>query len=567
MKIHQKKLNTNKVIPGFRKKLIVSSFAAMMLPAAGAFAGNNATGTDYYFPNTEIDELSNSDIPKSCFWKPWYAGNEFAYSETVATGSGNNPETFVSYWPAKFKLPDGSRLVIKGEYAHNRYMGFDTYSQAFPIGALAGYEIEPDPGHTNTYRPGANRNAEDRSFTIYVVDEIEPENPAPNTLYVRSKDTNISAFKDHSEFRFRSYFPDRGTDILGDVKLPKLARLELADGTVIGKQKDICGRINLNGTTGDLTETALPIEAWNKFIELGTQLGNPMAPAQPNVAWERFLNPAFNLFGLFLMPNAQQARDQIPRPSEGAGGGSLAGTQANAYMGTYVSHETVEREVAVTYVKLPVTPETFDGDKYAHKGPIQAQYWSICSNVDPVGKGLTSEQHPTGVRQGMCLNDETVVLNEQHFTRIVHTQPQNRPSNATNECGWSWLSSGLSDNLGRPVAQLLLRPNLSPEADFAEASANVTEPYTEAAVMGDYLPRTTYMSVTDFEALGCSNDGYEQSRPDMPAPIWGTENTIKPAVPRSKHEPGTPVPQTEGASPVQNFFQLLQYMGQLVQKG
>ena len=546
-------------------QLAITAVAALLLLPVTPSAASG--GTDYYFPGVDIEDLRGRDVPQTCFFRAWYPGGPFAYSETVPTGSGNNPETWVSYWPAKFKLPEGSRLVIRGKYAHNRYLGFDTYAEASPIGALAGYQIEPDPGSTNTYREGENRNARRRNYTIYVVDEIEPDDPAPNTLYVRSKNPDISVFKDHSEFRYRSYFPDRGRDISGDVGLPRLARLELADGTVIRGERDICRRINLHNTTGDLTETALPTEAWNQFITLGAQLGNPRAPAQPVPRWERFFNPAHTLFGQFLLPNAQAARDQIPANTTGAGGGSLAGTQANAYMGLFLSHDGVDREIAVTTVKLPVTPETFDGDRFGHKAPIQAQYWSMCTNVDVAGYGLNAENHPTGVRQGMCHNDETVVLNSERFTRIVHSQPGSRPWNATNECGWSWLSSGQDDNLGRPVVQVLLRPNLSPEPDFAEASANVTEPYTEAEVMGDYYAQTTYMSRAEFEALGCDPDGFEQpeGRPDLPAPIWGTETTVKPAIVRSKHEPGTPVPQDPAASPVQNFFILLQYMASLLE--
>ena len=568
MNSHVKKINSSKNLPAFRQRLIVS-FCAVLITLSATGVSAAKTGTDYYFPGVEINELRAKDIPQSCFWKPWYSGGEFAYSKTVATGSGNNPENWVSYWPAKFKLPQGSKLVMKGEFPHNRYMGLDTYSAAAPIAAIAGYQMEADSKSVNPYLPGANRKAPHRDFTLYVVDEVEPENPEPNTIYVKNPNPNLSVFKGATEFRLRSYLPDRGQDIAGGVKLPKLARLELADGTVIGNQKEICNQININSTTGDLTETALPIEAWNKFIEIGNQLGNPYAPAQPNVTWERFFNAPFNLLGLFLMPNAQTQRDaNLPAGGTGGGGGSLAGTQANSYVATMLHHGEPggDREVAVTTVKVAVTPKTFDGDKFSHKQPIQAQYWSICTNVDPAGNGLTAEGFPTGVRQGMCQNDETIVLNAERYTRIVHTQPQNRPENATNACGWSWLNSGPGDNLERPVAQMILRNGLSPESDFAESSANVIEPYTEASVMGEYLPVTIYMSVEEFEALGCNNDGFVQpeGRPDLPTPIWGTENVIKPAYQKSQHEPGTPVPQTEGAHPVQNFFQLLQYMGSLL---
>jgi hypothetical protein len=133
----------------------------------------------------------------------------------------------------------------------------------------------------------------------------------------------------------------------------------------------------------------------------------------------------------------------------------------------------------------------------------------------------------------MCHNDETVVLNRARQTRIVHSQVASRPNNATNECGWSWLNSGPGDALGRPVVQVILRPGLAGEKSFLENSVNVKIPGTEAEVMGDYLPVTEYMSRAEFEAMGCNPEGFAQpaGRPDLPAPVWGTEQTIKPAYP------------------------------------
>ncbi|MEH6578966.1 MAG: hypothetical protein V7731_18035 [Amphritea sp.] len=561
MKSNIHKSSTVKNWPGFKRHLAVSGYAAMLiLPVAGAWAGSESsklTGTDYYFPGVKIDELKGKDLPQNCFFRAWYAGNEFAYSKTVPLGSGNNPDTWVSYLPAKFKLPAGATLVIKGQYAHNRYMGIDTYAGAFPIAATDGVNIEPDPGSTNTYRPGADREAKDRDWTLRIVDQVRPDNPEANTLYVKSPNPNLSIYKQSTELRFRSYFPDRGQDVLGGVELPRLHRLEFANGTTLNDEEDICQRINLNNTEGELTETALPKEAWNAMV---AQAPNPArAPAQETPLWERYFNAPYSLFGIFLLPGGEETRARIPAKGAAGGGGSMAGTVANAYVATYLSHETAEREVAVSYIKLPNTPKTYDAEKRLESnGPLQAQYWSICTNVDPVGYGLTEDGFPTGVRQGMCHNDQTVVINEERYTRIVHSMPDKRPSNATNACGWSWLSSGQVDNLGRPVTQVLMRPNLSPEADFAQSSSNVIKPGTEAEVMGPYLPVTKYMSVAEFETLGCDNNGFAQpaGRPDLPAPIWGTEQTIKPVYQRSQLEPGSEVPT--------KFFGILKLLGSLI---
>ncbi|MDI3324864.1 hypothetical protein QKW35_10790 [Pontibacterium granulatum] len=50
--------------------------------------------------------------------------------------------------------------------------------------------------------------------------------------------------------------------------------------------------------------------------------------------------------------------------------------------------------------------------------------------------------------------------------------------------------------------------------------------------------------MAEFAVMGCDKDGFEQAadRPDLPAPAWGTEQTIKPAYPRFQLRPGTEVP-------------------------
>jgi len=235
--------------------LVVS--AAMPAPASAGKPGpadkalletsSRAAGTDYYFPGVDIDALEQADIPQNCFWKAWYSGNYFAYSKTVPIGSGNNPETWVTYSPAKFKLPAGATLTIKGDYPHARYFGIDTYSGPIPVDAISGFRIEPDPGATNPFRLGAERSASSRSYTLKLVEDVKPGKPAPNTLYLRpAQAQGLAGYS--PELRLRTYFPDRGQDVLGGVTYPRLESLELADGRVISGEDNICRTINLNTT-------------------------------------------------------------------------------------------------------------------------------------------------------------------------------------------------------------------------------------------------------------------------------------------------------------------------------
>ena len=61
----------------------------------------------------------------------------------------------------------------------------------------------------------------------------------------------------------------------------------------------------------------------------------------------------------------------------------------------------------------------------------------------------------------------------------------------------TWLPFG-----ARPTAALVMRNQL-PSPRFAHAVQKVREPGQERAVMGDYLPRGHYSSVSGFERRGC----------------------------------------------------------------
>jgi hypothetical protein len=511
-------------------------------PAAGA------TGTDYYFPGKDIGALEEGSIPNSCFFKAWYAGSYMAHSDKVIQGSGNNPDSWVGYWPAKFKLPVGSTLILKGRYPNARYQSVDTYAGPIPVDAIASFQIEPDEGSTNPMKVGSDRTVDNREWTLKMVPGLKPAKPAKNTLYLQPE--NVKDPKDLiAELRYRVYFPDRGRDVLGDVPLPWLHELQLADGTVVKGEENICAKVNMNLSMGAMTETSFDTRIWKNLVKLAP---NPArAPAQDTPNWERMFTIPYSILGQFLLPDGKAKRAEIPlpKPTKGGGGG-LTGTQANSYVFTYLSHETPEREVAVTKLKVANTPKTFMGGKTTEVsgGPIQAQYWSFCSNVDLAGLPIDGKDRsvPSGTRQSTCHNDETVVLNKDRFTRIVVTPADKRPKNATNACGWSWMAAGEPDLLGRPITTLVLRPGLNGEEGFTQNSSNILKPGTEAEVMGDYMPKTEYMSVEDFEALGCNKDGFEQQdgHPDLPSVLWGTNQNLKPHLSPYVIPTGQPVPET-----------------------
>jgi hypothetical protein len=183
--------------------------------------------------------------------------------------------------------------------------------------------------------------------------------------------------------------------------------------------------------------------------------------------------------------------------------------------------------VAVTRVKKPTTPKTRDGERFFGTG--QVRYFSIC-NYDITGGAAqeTPEGWPRANRQIMCIADEFMVPDADGFVTIVTSRPEDRPRNAGNRCGASWLTATKDDRFGRNVNFLTFR-HLLADPSFAQAGQNVLKPGQEAAVMGPYLPTTEFMTTAQYEALGCS---WNRKAPvDVPRPLDGaSEQTIQPAI-------------------------------------
>lgn len=519
----------NKKWKGGLAAIAVLSTAALLLPGTAALAELHGFPPDIslfnkIFPGTNAKKLTTSDIPETCFFDNWYHGNEFAYAPNAAMGSGNFPDTFVSYWPARFNLPEGSVMFLEGEYPHARYMAIDPYGGGGSIGAFEDAGIDPDPGSTNPYRPGADRKAKKRNWTLRVTDTPPPPpgEEEPNTVYAGPTE---GIDQDFAEIRYRVYVPDRGTDLTGDVGLPVMT-LELADGTVLDG-REACERVNIV-TEGKIFDRALPEEVVEDLI-FEVSGDSACAPAVRPTRWERFFSGGYSLVGGFLITqdvnppfiNGDHKRSFVP--FEGATG--FEGTESNRYIfGTICLQPG---EVSITRVKAPTTPKTRNGEK-VFEGGTELRYFSVC-NYDITGGAAqeTSEGWPRANRQIMCINDEFFVPDEDGFVTIVMSRPEDRPLNARNACGASWMKATEDDRFERNVNYQTWR-HLLPDPDFAEAGHNVLAPGQEQAVMGDYLPTTEFMTTAEYEALGCD---YNNDVPtDIPAPLDGAnEQTIQPA--------------------------------------
>src|SRR5688500_17529255 len=122
-----------------------AAIAAVAVTAA--VAGAEKPKTDPVPPGTSVPEAT-------CFWE----GPISTKRPSTRGFDGrffNFPEESATYWMARFSLPEGARLILRGRYPYGRYMSLNTYTDGAPVDALSDPRIAPDPGSKNPFREGA----------------------------------------------------------------------------------------------------------------------------------------------------------------------------------------------------------------------------------------------------------------------------------------------------------------------------------------------------------------------------------------------------------------------------
>jgi hypothetical protein len=414
----------------------------------------------------------------SCFW-------EGPISMKAPSSRGfdghnfNYPESSATYWLARFRLPEGSKLFLRGRYAHARYESINSYSSGEPTDSLPDVETAPLPGSLNPFVAGHRRDGRHRLYRVEVRDAVPPAEGQPrdpNTLYARpAGDAAI-------ELLYRVYEPDRGLRLAGGGGLPK-PELRLADGS-LARGAAVCGAINDPDRSIPVITT--PEAQW-AIATHAPGCDPAKGPAVDPPRWKRFFNLDYARAGFALgcTEEAEQAHEQIPHEDRGG----FYGNRDIRYL--YAPISRGYGPVLVVQAKLPTFPQTYGGARRMGSG--QVRFWSLCSTEGPIT-----------TRTEACLADRQVPLTKKRRFRIVVSRPEDRPSNATSRCGVAWLRWALrGDTAGNRDFGFLIIRNMLPAPGFAQAIQRIEKSGTEAQVMGDYFPRGTYTSKADFEKLGC----------------------------------------------------------------
>ena len=237
------------------------------------------------------------------------------------------PDKRPTYFFGQLVMPAGSSLTIHGRFPHARYFKFNFYKfelstfVAVPGAALAGYDIEPDPGSGNPFKVGADRQVKNRNFTVNVLAEEPPANPAElpkNTIYVGRGEKELMA-------GFRIYVSDKGYDGAGwgPADTPSFdgpgitCEGKLADGTRLSNEEVI----KQFGRPMGSAPPPLTVDQWYKLIdskENDPSLTPATTPARRDGKFELFRGMKYSFLGAF-MKLEDRARIPVATVMEGRG--------------------------------------------------------------------------------------------------------------------------------------------------------------------------------------------------------------------------------------------------------
>jgi hypothetical protein len=452
--------------------------AATVFATAFAFVVASAQAERYADRPQYLIELTDDLYDHDCFWGG-PRGSEYA---KLAPGdvSPNQipnlyPDVQATYFFARFFLPAGARLSFAGSYPYARYLSYalqpGTAANLLAGDNLTDHEIVPDPGSVNPFDGKSRRDSPNRAYTINLVSGLEPNNPAPNTLYTGNTNPALQV-----TLVLRHYVPDTGRDGTGDAGLPVLT-LTQADNTTL-QGAAACTALLSNPQAAN--PPGYPLATWNGLVAGSSDPAN--APAVAPSRWYRFWNAFYSINSLFGPTTV---------PPDDIGG--FASNPDTRYLFTFLSLNY--GPVYTFSARMPKFNETFEADTKTLDS-AKLRYWSVCTgSAPPSGKGYD------------CVFDQQVALRDDAYT-IVVSRPEDRPTNATEECGYTWLDFGAGEalpglNPGRAHVGAIYMRFMEPALNFNHSPLQVTEAGTEEQVMGPYFPQGEYTTKAAFEQLPC----------------------------------------------------------------
>jgi hypothetical protein len=384
------------------------------------------------------------------------------------------PDQAAIYWITAYEGLPGTHIRIGGSFPHARYMSFHAYDPLQrPITSIYDAQIEPGPGSTNPFLPGADRTADPRQYEAFIDFGSPPMNPPPNTIYTgvgQNGQPNVSG-----TIIYRIYIPDQDRDETGGVGLPQLFLEPTTGGQEISPVDCRYASKPVGSGTNQVIASLNGVPAVEALLAY---------PGTNPPTFRKFVNLPQGIADFFLNNSYGQGLRPLFDPVVAAGGsGGFLSNQQNAYVASAVSRGF--GQVLALRAKAPTFPNTRPGLAMMPSTPTELRYFSMCQNE------FFSQRFIA------CVFDEALKLDTSGFYTIVLSTPDERPSNAKEPCGVNWLPWGPSSE-----GVLILR-NMLADSSFEQAIQFATYG-SEAGMMQDYYPAGQYFAdKTGFEALGC----------------------------------------------------------------
>jgi hypothetical protein len=492
----------------------------------------------------------------------WYIFPSFEMPQDYAHLPAKTPDPHATYLKMIFIAPFGAELLVEGDFPYCRFMNYQIVQPFDPeftatgnLGApevpIVDVDIDPDLGHVNPFRTGADRGAANRhyhlTFELAAGNSAElnpglmqgPYYRSPGNTRVGGPMTSMGAFGNGavgpSIMWVRYFAPDNSADPYAGVDLPR-AFMRLSTGETFWIKPDF--------TLAEARETmkwsVAPKMPWEQLEQFGSTLG-----------W-------LKVFGLVLVRVEGRAYgDSLPwgeaDPAEkkentrlGDAGLFKRGPQfespgnleASATTNDYTTYLSRPIQIEPGYVlvvtgKLPTTPDTRNG--LQTMTPAEARYWSLSRYV--TWTSITTgaeEQMGDAICMGSLMDDEIVVDSENKYI-VVYSLPGERPANAVDDNGVTWQSFGPTNFGFITVRWLSVWPDHFLE-EYSPHAHNIpwrlgawSQPTYDSSlvgtnvpgVMGPYHPVLHYMTREDFEAMGASldPDGFPAWQPESRPPV------------------------------------------------
>jgi hypothetical protein len=422
----------------------------------------------YLMFTSQVIALESIPGPRDCFW----ARGPFSGDPYINVAY---PDANVYYWAAAFSTPEGSTLEITGDYPYSRYMSFFSYDEkGKPIGSLTDYEIKSDS--TNPFITGNQRS---NSYRAYSIDVLNAKFPEANTTGEQIANSNNTLYtpqyrKNQQLIVYRIYLPNKNTDLTGGVKLPQPV-LTLTDGTVL-TGNDTCNALNASQPLQvSLDALGIPPDEYIKLIK---------QPEKPDT-W-----PSHNPTKWFIQLDRKSLIGMYTGdidPSAPRSEGGFYPNLDNDYIRAIINRK--HGKVLIVRGKAPTTPKTYNGEIISSKTDLR--YWSLCSN-----------QSFVNTRVNDCLFDEEIPVNKNGFYTIAISRAEDRPRNATKECGMAWLPmADDGDGMFDEDVTIIQFRHMLPSNDFKHAIQKVMMQDQLETVMGPYMPKARYLMPNQVETF------------------------------------------------------------------